>query len=220
MRDAVVALSFAYNHLLVATQNQVRTAARPPGNPPFGSVGLGEARKLHQHAYIPAQVCAVCWAAACSGVSWSQHTTGLAHETVQPLCCSALIWMAPSRCVCAQVHIYGAAAWATPVIVEVKDTPLLLLQAERLFLLADASAGVQLLSYQGRAVANPKWQGPRRAPTRSHRCLCCCQGFTCVQSSDPHEGGFLPLGSSRRSAIRLATPTLERRISVNFDRFN
>lgn len=63
-----------------------------------------------------------------------------------------------------QVHIYGVASWGAPVVVEVGDTPLLLLQAERCFLLADP-AGVQLLSYHGRPLATPKWQGAPRHRT-------------------------------------------------------
>jgi hypothetical protein len=63
-----------------------------------------------------------------------------------------------------QVLVYSVAAWSAPCVVEVKDTVLLLLQAEALFLLADPTAGLQLFSYQGRPLANPKWQGKAATP--------------------------------------------------------
>jgi hypothetical protein len=70
-----------------------------------------------------------------------------------------------------QVLVYSVAAWSAPCVVEVKDTVLLLLQAEALFLMADPTAGLQLFSYQGRPLANPKWQGkaaPCRPPPGPH----------------------------------------------------
>ncbi|GAQ90821.1 intraflagellar transport protein 80 homolog [Klebsormidium nitens] len=84
-----------------------------------------------------------------------------------------------------QVAIYGVASWNTPVVVEVADTPLLLLQAERLFLLADPSAGVQLLSYTGRTLATPKWQGLRPEALTGANCSLSNDTLAVVDRLDP-----------------------------------
>lgn len=58
-----------------------------------------------------------------------------------------------------QCHVYSTTNWNTPHIFDLKDPPQLILQCERCFLLSDPSAGLQLFTYEGRQICNPKAQG-------------------------------------------------------------
>lgn len=60
-----------------------------------------------------------------------------------------------------QCHIYSTSNWNTPHIFDLKDTVTLILQCERLFLVMDNSMGIQIFTYEGRQVCNPKFQGLR-----------------------------------------------------------
>ncbi|PNH11834.1 Intraflagellar transport protein 80 [Tetrabaena socialis] len=60
-----------------------------------------------------------------------------------------------------QCHIYSTSNLGTPHIFDLKDTVTLLLQAERHFLLLDNSAGIQIYTYEGRQICNPRFQGLR-----------------------------------------------------------
>uniref|UniRef100_A0A7S0WTZ1 Intraflagellar transport protein 80 homolog n=1 Tax=Chlamydomonas leiostraca TaxID=1034604 RepID=A0A7S0WTZ1_9CHLO len=60
-----------------------------------------------------------------------------------------------------QCHIYSTSNWNTPHIFDLKDTVTLVLQAERHFLIMDNSTGIQLFTYEGRQICNPKFQGLR-----------------------------------------------------------
>ncbi|KAG2494842.1 hypothetical protein HYH03_007082 [Edaphochlamys debaryana] len=60
-----------------------------------------------------------------------------------------------------QCHIYNTTNLGTPHIFDLKDTVTLLLQAERNFLLLDNSAGIQIYTYEGRQICNPRFQGLR-----------------------------------------------------------
>lgn len=60
-----------------------------------------------------------------------------------------------------QCHVYNTNNLNTPHIFDLKDTVTLILQAERHFLLLDNSAGIQIITYEGRLVCNPKFQGLR-----------------------------------------------------------
>lgn len=60
-----------------------------------------------------------------------------------------------------QCHIFNTASWNTPHIFDLKDAPLLLMQCERCFLLVDASTGVQIFTYDGRQICNPRFTGLR-----------------------------------------------------------
>jgi intraflagellar transport protein 80 len=51
--------------------------------------------------------------------------------------------------------------WSTPHIVDLKDTPTLLLQCERYFLVVDSYSGLQIYNYEGRPISNPKFAGLR-----------------------------------------------------------
>ncbi|GAX72717.1 hypothetical protein CEUSTIGMA_g173.t1 [Chlamydomonas eustigma] len=60
-----------------------------------------------------------------------------------------------------QCHIYSTGNWNTPHIFDLKDTVTLILQCARHFLILDNSAGIQLYTYEGRQLCNPKFQGLR-----------------------------------------------------------
>lgn len=60
-----------------------------------------------------------------------------------------------------QCHVYNTTNLNTPHIFDLKDTVTLILQAERHFLLLDNSAGIQIITYEGRLICNPKFQGLR-----------------------------------------------------------
>jgi intraflagellar transport protein 80 len=51
--------------------------------------------------------------------------------------------------------------WSTPHIVDLKDTPTLLLQCEKYFLVVDNTAGLQIFNYEGRPISAPKFSGLR-----------------------------------------------------------
>lgn len=58
-----------------------------------------------------------------------------------------------------QCHIYSTSNWNTPHIFDLKDTVTLILQCERHFLVLDNASGLQLYTYEGRQICNPKFQG-------------------------------------------------------------
>lgn len=58
-----------------------------------------------------------------------------------------------------QCHIYSTSNWNTPHIFDLKDTVTLILQCDRHFLLLDNSMGLQIYTYEGRQICNPKFQG-------------------------------------------------------------
>lgn len=58
-----------------------------------------------------------------------------------------------------QCHIYSTSNWNTPHIFDLKDTVTLVMQCERHFLIMDNSTGIQLYTYEGRQICNPKYQG-------------------------------------------------------------
>ncbi|MEW5301900.1 MAG: hypothetical protein WDW36_004725 [Sanguina aurantia] len=60
-----------------------------------------------------------------------------------------------------QCHIYSTSNWNTPHIFDLKDTVTLILQCERHFLVLDNASGLQLYTYEGRQICNPKFQGLR-----------------------------------------------------------
>uniref|UniRef100_A0A7S2QU27 Intraflagellar transport protein 80 n=2 Tax=Chlamydomonas chlamydogama TaxID=225041 RepID=A0A7S2QU27_9CHLO len=64
-------------------------------------------------------------------------------------------------CTSTQCHIYSTSNWNTPHIFDLKDTVTLILQCERHFLIMDNSSGIQLYTYEGRQICNPKFQGLR-----------------------------------------------------------
>ncbi|BBN11030.1 hypothetical protein Mp_5g08460 [Marchantia polymorpha subsp. ruderalis] len=60
-----------------------------------------------------------------------------------------------------QCCIYSTSNWNTPHIFEIKDTIILLKLCRRYFLMVDAFCGLQLFTYEGRHLSNPKYQGLR-----------------------------------------------------------
>ncbi|KAK9814722.1 hypothetical protein WJX72_010508 [[Myrmecia] bisecta] len=60
-----------------------------------------------------------------------------------------------------QCCIYSTATWNTPHILDLKDTVSLILQCQRNFLTVDNFSGIQICTYEGRQVCNPKFQGLR-----------------------------------------------------------
>eukprot|EP00164_Ancoracysta_twista_P001772 GFYU01002327.1.p1 GENE.GFYU01002327.1~~GFYU01002327.1.p1 ORF type:complete len:763 (-),score=200.01 GFYU01002327.1:142-2430(-) len=60
-----------------------------------------------------------------------------------------------------QCYIYAENSWSTPHIFDVKETVTLLVQSERHFLMVDNYFGIQVFSYEGRALCNPKFSGIR-----------------------------------------------------------
>ncbi|KAG0618321.1 hypothetical protein M758_4G054400 [Ceratodon purpureus] len=60
-----------------------------------------------------------------------------------------------------QCCIYSVSNWSTPHILDVKDTVILVKQCLRYFLLVDCFTGLQLYTYEGRHLSNPKFQGLR-----------------------------------------------------------
>jgi len=60
-----------------------------------------------------------------------------------------------------QCCIYSTKNWNTPHIFDIKDTVSLIMQCDKHFLMVDNFAGLQIFSYEGRMVSNPKFQGLR-----------------------------------------------------------
>lgn len=60
-----------------------------------------------------------------------------------------------------QCCIYSVTNWNTPHILDVKDSVILVKQCRRYFLLIDCFMGLQLFTYEGRHLSNPKFQGLR-----------------------------------------------------------
>ena len=60
-----------------------------------------------------------------------------------------------------QCHIYSTGNWNTPHIFDLKDTVTMILQCQRHFMILDNSTGMQLYTYEGRQLCNPKFQGLR-----------------------------------------------------------
>eukprot|EP00798_Chlamydomonas_sp_ICE-L_P008266 gene8266-1535_t len=60
-----------------------------------------------------------------------------------------------------QCHIYSTSNWSTPHIFDLKDIVTLVLQCERHFLIMDNAMGIQLYTYEGRQICNPKMTGLR-----------------------------------------------------------
>lgn len=60
-----------------------------------------------------------------------------------------------------QCHIYSNGNWNTPHIFDLKDSVNLIMQCERCFLMIDNSTGIQIYTYEGRPICNPKFQGLR-----------------------------------------------------------
>ncbi len=58
-----------------------------------------------------------------------------------------------------QCHIYSTSNFNTPHLFDLHQPLQLLLQCERSLLLVDATAGMQVVTYDGRAVCNPKAAG-------------------------------------------------------------
>ena len=58
-----------------------------------------------------------------------------------------------------QCCIYHSSNWNTPHIFDFKDPVSLILQSEKNFLTVDHFSGIQIFSYEGRQVSNPKFQG-------------------------------------------------------------
>ncbi|CAM6088739.1 unnamed protein product [Calypogeia fissa] len=58
-----------------------------------------------------------------------------------------------------QCCIYSRSNWNTPHIFDIKDTIILLKLCKRYFLMVDCFMGLQLFTYEGRHLSNPKFQG-------------------------------------------------------------
>lgn len=62
-----------------------------------------------------------------------------------------------------QCHLYNTEArnWHAPHVFDLRAPVSLVLQSERHFLLVDAASGIQVFSYEGRLLCNPKYAGMR-----------------------------------------------------------
>mmetsp|Transcript_39397 Transcript_39397/g.47784 ORF Transcript_39397/g.47784 Transcript_39397/m.47784 type:complete len:763 (-) Transcript_39397:804-3092(-) len=60
-----------------------------------------------------------------------------------------------------QCCIYNTGNWNTPHIFDLNETANLILQCQKQFLMVDNFNGIQLYSYEGRQICNPKFQGLR-----------------------------------------------------------
>jgi len=64
-------------------------------------------------------------------------------------------------CTSTQCHVYGTSHLNTPHIFDLKDTVTMILQCARHFLIMDNASGIQLYTYEGRQLCNPRFQGLR-----------------------------------------------------------
>lgn len=55
--------------------------------------------------------------------------------------------------------IYNTTTWGQPVAFDLRENVTLIRQAERCFLIVDSFSGIQVMSYEGRRMSNPKFQG-------------------------------------------------------------
>eukprot|EP00753_Platysulcus_tardus_P016304 PLAT5593.1.p1 GENE.PLAT5593.1~~PLAT5593.1.p1 ORF type:complete len:772 (-),score=389.49 PLAT5593.1:1637-3952(-) len=60
-----------------------------------------------------------------------------------------------------QFFVYNVQSWSTPIIVDLRHRVKLILQSERHFALLNTAQGIQVYSYEGRAVSNPSFPGMR-----------------------------------------------------------
>jgi intraflagellar transport protein 80 len=58
-----------------------------------------------------------------------------------------------------QCCIYAVTNWHIPQILDIDDSITLLKQCENCFLIVSGLAGLQLFTYGGRRLSNPKFQG-------------------------------------------------------------
>uniref|UniRef100_A0A7S3R5J7 Intraflagellar transport protein 80 n=1 Tax=Dunaliella tertiolecta TaxID=3047 RepID=A0A7S3R5J7_DUNTE len=58
-----------------------------------------------------------------------------------------------------QCHVYSISNLSTPYIFDLKEPVTLVMQCERHFLIMDHSSGIQLYTYEGRQLCNPKFPG-------------------------------------------------------------
>jgi intraflagellar transport protein 80 len=60
-----------------------------------------------------------------------------------------------------QISIYNIVTWSTPISFDLKDTVNIIVQSEKYFVTVDNFTGIQVYSYEGRIVSNPKFAGLR-----------------------------------------------------------
>lgn len=78
-----------------------------------------------------------------------------------------------------QCSIYSVTNWSTPRILDVKDTVILVKQCQHYFLLVDCFTGLQLFTYEGRHLSNPKFQG-LRTESFNHQNVSLCDNVLAV----------------------------------------
>jgi hypothetical protein len=93
-----------------------------------------------------------------------------------------------------QCSVFSVQSWSTPAIVDLKEAPVFIMQTERCgclslsvscsrcasyFALADTSTGLQLFSYEGKPISNPKWSG-MRPETLNRACVALANDIVAV----------------------------------------
>mmetsp|Transcript_5483 Transcript_5483/g.19072 ORF Transcript_5483/g.19072 Transcript_5483/m.19072 type:complete len:763 (-) Transcript_5483:1656-3944(-) len=120
-----------------------------------------------------------------------------------------------------QACIYDTNNWNTPHIFDLKEPVTLILQSASQFLTVDAFAGLQLYSYEGRQICNPKFQGLRTefldeaSVSLSSDCLCLIDSTDskCIRFFDTSQGK--PVGEPLKHTAEVVMVGLNQQGSSN-----
>lgn len=92
-----------------------------------------------------------------------------------------------------QIHIYNILTGSgTPVIFDLKDSVNLILQCEKHFLTVDNFSGIQIYSYEGRMISNPKFGG-LRTEFLSHQTISLSRDYLAILNRDDRKGRCITL---------------------------
>lgn len=89
--------------------------------------------------------------------------------------------------------IYNTMTWAPPIQFEVRDSVTLIRQSERCFLTVDSFNGIQIMSYDGRRLSNPKFQGLQTELLRRQAVALSSDTLAVIDRKEHHRGEPLVL---------------------------
>ncbi|XP_024390089.1 uncharacterized protein [Physcomitrium patens] len=96
-----------------------------------------------------------------------------------------------------QCCIYSVTNWNTPHILDVKDSVILVKQCRRYFLLIDCFMGLQLFTYEGRHLSNPKFQGLRTESFNQRNVSLSNNVFAVIEHNDKKVVRFLDVNTGK-----------------------
>jgi len=105
--------------------------------------------------------------------------------------------------------------WSTPHVVDLKDTPTLLLQCQKYFLVIDSTSGLQIFNYEGRLISNPKFSGLRTEFLNARSVSLSNEYLAIIDRGDPRNVRIVDVASGKlmQQAINHTLEILEVGIS-------